>query len=186
MAHRAPRRIRCAVRGRRRGGHPSGRSRTLGAVPTATVSAWPPRDSRSSTGRPRQQNLSPFPYRRPFVRDGQAEARHRGSRREKLVAVIDAKYKRLQDLWPERPFGVERSDLYQLAAYLSRLDPEGVAEGMLLYPLDPEQEESTAEVQGRWRMEAGSRVQFRRIPISVGDATKMLREILDSNDSVRG
>jgi 5-methylcytosine-specific restriction enzyme subunit McrC len=98
---------------------------------------------------------------------------------ETPVAIIDAKYKRLEDDWPERPAGVERSDLYQLAAYLSGLDPHGVADGMLVYPRAlAREEESTAEAKGPWRMESGSRVQFRRIPVSPEGATDALRELL--------
>ncbi len=100
-----------------------------------------------------------------------------------LVAVIDAKYKHLEDLWPDRRFGVEPSDVYQLAAYLGRLDPNGSADGMLLYPLDPEHEESTAEGKGPWKTEAGSRVQFRRVPVSAEQAVDTLREMLGEAQS---
>jgi 5-methylcytosine-specific restriction endonuclease McrBC regulatory subunit McrC len=36
--------------------------------------------------------------------------------RERIVTVLDAKYKRLQDS-PRRPRGIEPADLYQIVAY---------------------------------------------------------------------
>ncbi|MDB4927678.1 MAG: hypothetical protein JWM10_162, partial [Myxococcaceae bacterium] len=94
---------------------------------------------------------------------------------DELVAVIDAKYKRLANVWPERPAGVDRGDLYQLASYLSRLDPGGRAAGMLLYPLDPSQaSEATAEARGPWATESGSRVRFERVPVAEDLAIQQL------------
>jgi 5-methylcytosine-specific restriction enzyme subunit McrC len=55
------------------------------------------------------------------------------------VAVLDAKYKRLADWWPERPQGVDRGDLYQLATYISRFGSEPSVMGALIYPRDPDQ-----------------------------------------------
>jgi 5-methylcytosine-specific restriction enzyme subunit McrC len=101
-----------------------------------------------------------------------------------VVAVIDAKYKRLVDFWPDRPAGVDRSDLYQLAAYLSRFDPDGNAKGMLLYPDDPEQSElSTAESAGPWRTENQSRVRFERIPLAEYEAVEQVRVLLGAHDA---
>jgi 5-methylcytosine-specific restriction endonuclease McrBC regulatory subunit McrC len=51
--------------------------------------------------------------------------------RDGLLAVVDAKYKHLRDYWPERPHGVERADLKQLASYLSRYDPRAVLDARL-------------------------------------------------------
>jgi 5-methylcytosine-specific restriction enzyme subunit McrC len=97
----------------------------------------------------------------------------------RTLAVIDAKYKHLRNAWPDRPDGVDRADLYQLASYLGRLDPHGAAQGMLLYPLDPEERAaSTAENKGPWRTETRSRVRFERIPIEPDSAIESLRALL--------
>lgn len=96
------------------------------------------------------------------------------------VVVLDAKYKRLRDQWPDRPAGVDRADLYQLASYLSRLDPDGEGAGMLLYPLDDtEQDVSRAERRGPWRTETGSQVRFERVPVEAEAAVERLRELLN-------
>lgn len=99
------------------------------------------------------------------------------------VAIVDAKYKRLRDLWPERPRGVDRADLYQLASYLSRFAPTGDAIGMLLYPQDPEQTTpATAEARGPWRTEAGHEVRFERLPLEPEEAVQAL-ELLFAQDT---
>jgi 5-methylcytosine-specific restriction enzyme subunit McrC len=98
--------------------------------------------------------------------------------RGQAVAIIDAKYKRLRNT-PERPRGVDRADLYQLASYLSRFAPVGEATGMLLYPRDPEQtQSSTAEASGPWLTEAGHKVFFERLPLGPDDAVEELRQRL--------
>jgi len=50
------------------------------------------------------------------------------------LLVADAKYKRLENDWPERPQGLDRADLYQLTSYLARYSPKGEAVGALVYP----------------------------------------------------
>jgi 5-methylcytosine-specific restriction enzyme subunit McrC len=103
---------------------------------------------------------------------------------ERPVAVADAKYKRLLDVWPERPRGVDRADLYQLASYLSRFAPTGRATGMLLYPQDPEQSTpATAETQGPWRTEAGNEVRFERLPLKPEEAISALRLLLRQREA---
>ncbi|HEX3391583.1 MAG TPA: hypothetical protein VHS55_03380 [Solirubrobacteraceae bacterium] len=95
---------------------------------------------------------------------------------ERPVAIADAKYKRLRDFPPERPRGVDRADLYQLASYLSRFAPTGEAIGMLLYPHDPEQAApATAEARGPWATEAGHEVRFERLPLEPDEAVRALR-----------
>ena len=69
-------------------------------------------------------------------------------RGDRTTAVIDAKYKRLTPS-RERPNGVDQADLYQLAAYASRYQPEQVA--ALVYPHDRKCEPARAETQGPWR-----------------------------------
>jgi 5-methylcytosine-specific restriction enzyme subunit McrC len=50
-----------------------------------------------------------------------------------VVAVIDAKYKRTTS-GAGRPFGVEREDLYQMAAYLTAFHDARSIAGILVYP----------------------------------------------------
>ena len=96
------------------------------------------------------------------------------------IVVIDAKYKHLRNSRPERPDGVDRADLYQLATYLGRLDPDGQGAGMLLYPVDPDQSElSRAEEHGPWRTESGSKVRFERVPVAEEAATEKLSLLLE-------
>lgn len=97
----------------------------------------------------------------------------------KVTAVIDAKYKRLADRWPDRLDGVDRGDLYQLSAYLARHDPGGNGLGALLYPNDPFQVNiANAEAQGVWHTESGSSVVFRRISAGPDEAVLEIRDLL--------
>jgi len=95
-----------------------------------------------------------------------------------VLAVIDAKYKRLADAWPDRPAGVDRADLYQLTSYLSRLDPDGTRVGMLLYPQWDDASAATAETLGPWRAETGSEVRFERVAVAPDEAVAWLRTTL--------
>lgn len=95
--------------------------------------------------------------------------------------IADAKYKRLRNAWPERPQGVDRGDLYQLASYLSRFAADGDAAGLLLYPEDPAQTDTElagAETHGPWKTENGHAVQFRRLPHDIQGATESVRSLL--------
>jgi 5-methylcytosine-specific restriction enzyme subunit McrC len=78
---------------------------------------------------------------------------------DRTTAVIDAKYKRLTAS-RERPSGVDQADLYQLAAYASRYQPEQIA--ALVYPHDRNSEPARAETQGPWRS-ADAIFVFRRL-----------------------
>lgn len=69
-------------------------------------------------------------------------------RGNRVTAVIDAKYKRLA-FSPQRPSGVDQADLYQLAAYASRYQPEQIA--ALVYPYDGAAAPARAEALGPWR-----------------------------------
>lgn len=75
-----------------------------------------------------------------LIRDGTGE----------LVAVVDAKYKRLRS-WRGSPSGVDRGDLYQLASYLSGHD---VPLGMLAYP-PHESDWASADLDGPWLTREG-------------------------------
>ena len=98
-----------------------------------------------------------------------------------VVAVLDAKYKRLQDRWPDRPRGVDRSDLYQLTSYLTRYGADGAQLGGLLYPSDPDQQApATAEARGPWRLADGQQVVFASIPVFRDDAVAALGKLLAS------
>lgn len=98
---------------------------------------------------------------------------------ETAAVVADAKYKRLQDRWPERPQGVSRDDLYQLTSYLARYSPAGDALGLLVYPRDPHQEEvATAETKGPWRLQCGGKVRFVRLDVRSAEAVAEMRELL--------
>lgn len=98
---------------------------------------------------------------------------------EQVVAVLDAKYKRLRNSWPDRPAGVDRGDLYQLASYLARHDAGGNAIGGLLYPHDARQDKrATAEEQGPWRAASGSTVVFGRVATGEVEAISQLRDLL--------
>lgn len=99
------------------------------------------------------------------------------------AVVADAKYKRLEDRWPERPQGVDRADLYQLTSYLARYSPTGEAVGMLVYPRDDGQQRlAIAEAKGPWRLEAGGDVRFLRLAVRRDEAVAELRALL--NDRV--
>jgi 5-methylcytosine-specific restriction enzyme subunit McrC len=94
----------------------------------------------------------------------------------RVVAVIDAKYKRLVNT-RERPDGVDRGDLYQLASYLGRFAPDGQAPGALIYPRDPDQlDVSTAEAHDPWRNAVGNPVRFIRLALDPADAIDQLAE----------
>lgn len=74
-------------------------------------------------------------------------------------AVIDAKYKRLRSS-RERPHGVDRGDLYQLAAYMAGHE---VSYGALVYP-PAEADEALAAELGPWRLGERQAVDFLRFP----------------------
>lgn len=103
-----------------------------------------------------------------------------------LVAVIDAKYKRLRSRRGS-PSGVDRGDLYQLASYLSGHD---VPLGMLAYP-PHDTDEAAAELDGPWATRERQQINFARLPASTGEATAALRALLhaaalDQQATVRG
>lgn len=90
-----------------------------------------------------------------------------------LIAVIDAKYKRLRS-WRGSPSGVDRGDLYQLTSYLSGHD---VPLGMLAYP-PHDTDEAGAELDGPWLTRQGQDTRFVRIPATAGEAAAALGALL--------
>lgn len=101
-----------------------------------------------------------------------------------LVAIIDAKYKRLVDRWPDRPAGTDRADLYQLTSYLAGLDLGGDAVGMLLYPRDPAQEgTATAEIRGPWVLADRNQLRFERVGPTAGELIPRLAVLLEESIS---
>jgi 5-methylcytosine-specific restriction enzyme subunit McrC len=98
-------------------------------------------------------------------------------RRGGTAAVIDAKYKRLA-FSPQRPNGVDQADLYQLAAYASRYEPNEVA--ALVYPDDGESEPARAEAMGPWRGGEETFV-FRRLSTDAAGCRHELGELIGSS-----
>jgi 5-methylcytosine-specific restriction enzyme subunit McrC len=80
-----------------------------------------------------------------------------------LVAVIDAKYKRMRDS-AQTPYGVDRGDLYQLAAYMAGHD---VQRGALAFP-PHENDCATAEAVGPWQLASRQEIAFVRLPATEG------------------
>lgn len=90
-------------------------------------------------------------------------------RRGRERAVLDAKYKRLSSS-PERPHGVDRGDLYQLAAYMSGHE---VPHGALAYPPAPKDQAIGADL-GPWRLASGQVVKFLRLPSTEAECIEQL------------
>jgi 5-methylcytosine-specific restriction enzyme subunit McrC len=103
-----------------------------------------------------------------------------------VVVVADAKYKRLENRWPERPQGFDRADLYQLITYLARHSPAGRALGVLVFPQSDEQPGAadppyaTAEAKGPWLLPSGGEVHFVRLALELADAVPQLRDLFDT------
>jgi 5-methylcytosine-specific restriction enzyme subunit McrC len=96
----------------------------------------------------------------------------------RVVAVIDAKYKRLVNT-RERPDGVDRADLYQLVSYLARFASDGKAPGALVYPRDPDQcDLATAEVHDPWQTAVGNPVRFLRLALDPAGAIEELPGVM--------
>lgn len=96
----------------------------------------------------------------------------------KTRLIADAKYKRLIAS-RERPTGVDRGDLYQLASYLSRHAPDGRSRGALIYPVaDGQRHLSPAEENGPWVSEAGHHVEFVRLPVDEVEAVRRIKALL--------
>ena len=96
-----------------------------------------------------------------------------------VVAVLDAKYKRLA--WaPDRPDGVERGDRYQLISYLSRFRDGDRTLGALLYPQGMgENAEAAAERHAPWLTGDRNLVWFKRLPVDRTSCTEELRQLVN-------
>lgn len=98
----------------------------------------------------------------------------------RVCAVIDAKYKRLRS-WSGNPSGVDRGDLYQLAAYLAGHDAEL---GVLAYPAH-DQDDALAHSAGPWVTTAGQTARFERIPVVAEHAAQALSAVAAGRLSAR-
>ena len=87
-------------------------------------------------------------------------------------AVVDAKYKRLRNS-QERPYGVDRGDLYQLVAYLAG---HQVPYGALVYPPSDSDEAGAADL-GPWQLDSGREVGFLRFPAGEDDCVAAFRAL---------
>jgi len=108
-------------------------------------------------------------------------------RGEQVIAIVDAKYKRLT---PRRtaPLGVTTDDAHQIAAYVATLRADNTTVGMLAYPCEPGPEgESSPPTQQRpspsedaepWLLPAlGNRIRTRRLSVLTGPCTAELKEL---------
>jgi 5-methylcytosine-specific restriction enzyme subunit McrC len=86
-------------------------------------------------------------------------------------AVLDAKYKRLRAS-PERPNGVDRGDLYQLAAYLAG---HPVSYGALAYPPGEPDDYALAATGGPWKLGRDQTVEFLHLPAEEERCVSTLR-----------
>ena len=93
-------------------------------------------------------------------------------------AVVDAKYKRLRSS-AERPTGVDRGDLYQLAAYLAGHD---VHRGALAYPPGEKDDEARAAAKGPWWFGDGKLVEFVCLPAEEDRCVSALHTLYGRND----
>lgn len=89
------------------------------------------------------------------------------------VLIVDAKYKSLKPRW-DRPSGVEREDLYQMGAYLSRLASDG-GEALLVYPAENDVLLPGVVADGPWRFGGGQRLGFVSLPTEAEAAVNLLR-----------
>lgn len=97
----------------------------------------------------------------------------------RTVAVLDAKYKSLSPA-VDRRTGVDRADVYQLAAYMSRFRDHGAIDGALLYPLTDDDNPSRAETDGPWASPDDGEVLFTRCPVQLDEAVHSLVSALDA------
>lgn len=90
---------------------------------------------------------------------------------DEIVAVADAKYKRLGDAPWMSP---KRDDLYQMTAYLSKFS--SVLSGSLLYPNWGEGE-SIIEQDNPWVLDSGQQINFFSLPIVKSEAVEKVKDL---------
>ena len=88
---------------------------------------------------------------------------------DQVLAVADAKYKRLGDAPWMSP---KRDDLYQMTAYLSKFP--SVLSGSLLYP-DWGEGESLVEQSNPWALGSGRQINFVSLPVSKNIAVEKIK-----------
>ena len=107
--------------------------------------------------------------------------------RNNVQGVADAKYKSLHPS-ANAPYGPQREDLYQMAAYLGRFAPlEGKAAwGLLAYPDDPSRPTvAPVEQHSPWSLDQGKKVVFASLPHDAARATEKLRGLIAKMTSER-
>lgn len=100
-----------------------------------------------------------------------------------VAAIIDAKYKRLVNS-RERPDGVDRADLYQLAAYSTRFKPTQFS--ALAYPRshDDDALPRTAETHGPWQADQQT-FMFQRLATNAADCRAQLTAMISKDPNVK-
>ncbi len=94
--------------------------------------------------------------------------------------IVDAKYKRLHPT-QSFPNGVQREDLYQIAAYLGRFGSDKYQQrwGILAYPCDPSHPETPrAEDLSPWTLDANKKVLFITLPHIPFEAIEKIKKLL--------
>jgi 5-methylcytosine-specific restriction enzyme subunit McrC len=102
-----------------------------------------------------------------------------------IRGVIDAKYKTLHPT-TNAPFGPQREDLYQIAAYLGRFKSihRQPAWGLLAYPQDPRRPDiAKVEQNSPWSLDDNKKVVFAVIPHNASEATTKLRILITNMNS---
>lgn len=98
-----------------------------------------------------------------------------------VVAVADAKYKRLGDAPWMSP---KRDDLYQMTAYLSKFS--SVLNGSLLYPdWDEDKGVSDIEKNNPWALDLGQKINFITLPLVKSEAVVKVKELGLFGDNVQ-
>lgn len=90
------------------------------------------------------------------------------------VVIVDAKYKSLHPR-RDRPHGVEREDLYQVGAYLSRYARKG-GRAILAYPDDGAPAVPEVVRHGPWQFGSGHELRFVALPTKLDPALDLLRK----------
>ncbi|TLS78271.1 hypothetical protein FE236_00485 [Mariprofundus erugo] len=101
-----------------------------------------------------------------------------------VQGVVDAKYKSVHPSL-NAPYGPQREDLYQIAAYLGRYatGSNASAFGILAYPSEPERNAASyAEANNPWGLTDGKRVYFITLPHQPDQAVAKVRNLISGSD----